>query len=185
MGSYLMRNTNDESLLVGDLHMTVQSLTGLEQPVDSYIIIEVDSYGHYFRKAGTKMICRTTNPVWNESFVVELEGSQNVRILLYTVSDRPTLKSKHVLKVRNVVNIYLYYVIFKMFNQFQLSRSWLKETPQARVIKLGDNIVLNTLLHFVPGEVTLRRVPTSKPGALFGAKMQQVLKCVVAMLLLV
>ncbi|XP_058977626.1 active breakpoint cluster region-related protein isoform X2 [Musca domestica] len=155
MGSYLMRNTNDESLLVGDLHMTVQSLTGLEQPVDSYIIIEVDSYGHYFRKAGTKMICRTTNPVWNESFVVELEGSQNVRILLYTVSDRPTLKSKHVLK---------------------LSRSWLKETPQARVIKLGDNLVLNTLLHFVPGEVTLRRVPTSKPGALFGAKMQQVLK---------
>ncbi|XP_075154378.1 rho GTPase activating protein at 1A isoform X3 [Haematobia irritans] len=158
MGSYLMRNTNDESLLVGDLHMTVQSLTGLEQPADLYIIIEVDSYGHYFRKAGTKMIIRTTNPVWNESFVVELEGSQNVRILLYAIpnsQERPILKSKHVLK---------------------LSRSWLKETPQTRVLKLGDNLILNTILHFVPGEVTLRRVPTSKPGALFGAKMQQVLK---------
>uniref|UniRef100_A0A1I8NNV9 Active breakpoint cluster region-related protein n=2 Tax=Stomoxys calcitrans TaxID=35570 RepID=A0A1I8NNV9_STOCA len=155
MGSYLMRNTNDESLLVGDLHMTVQSLTGLENPADLYIIIEVDSYGHYFRKAGTKMICRTINPVWNESFVVELEGSQNVRILLYALQERPILKSKHVLK---------------------LSRSWLKETPQSRVVKLGDNLILNTILHFVPGEVTLRRVPTSKPGALFGAKMQQVLK---------
>lgn len=99
MGSYLMRNTNDESLLVGDLHMTVQSLTGLEHPADCYIILEVDSYGHYFRKAGTKMVCRTVNPIWNESFVVELEGSQNVRILLYALQDRPILRSKYVMKV--------------------------------------------------------------------------------------
>ncbi|KAM7347620.1 rho GTPase activating protein at 1A isoform 3-T8 [Cochliomyia hominivorax] len=155
MGSYLMRNTNDESLLVGDLHMTVHNLSGLDQPADLYISIEVDSYGHYFRKAATKMICRSMNPMWNESFVVELEGSQNVRILLYALQERPILRAKHVLK---------------------LSRSWLKESPQSRVLKLGDNLILNTTLHFVPGEVTLRRVPTSKPGALFGAKMQQVLK---------
>ncbi|XP_037818380.1 uncharacterized protein LOC119608151 isoform X5 [Lucilia sericata] len=155
MGSYLMRNTNDESLLVGDLHMTVHNLSGLDQPADLYISIEVDSYGHYFRKAATKMICRSINPMWNESFVVELEGSQNVRILLYALQERPILRAKHVIK---------------------LSRSWLKETPQGRVLKLGDNLTLNTTLHFVPGEVTLRRVPTSKPGALFGAKMQQVLK---------
>ncbi|XP_065364346.1 active breakpoint cluster region-related protein isoform X2 [Calliphora vicina] len=155
MGSYLMRNTNDESLLVGDLHMTVNSLSGLDHPADLYISIEVDSYGHYFRKAATKMICRSMNPIWNESFVVELEGSQNVRILLYALQERPILRAKYVLK---------------------LSRSWLKESPQGRAIKLGDNLTLNTTLHFVPGEVTLRRVPTSKPGALFGAKMQQVLK---------
>ncbi|XP_046803449.1 breakpoint cluster region protein isoform X1 [Lucilia cuprina] len=155
MGSYLMRNTNDESLLVGDLHMTVHNLSGLDQPADLYISIEVDSYGHYFRKAATKMICRSMNPMWNESFVVELEGSQNVRILLYALQERPILRAKHIIK---------------------LSRSWLKETPQGRVLKLGDNLTLNTTLHFVPGEVTLRRVPTSKPGALFGAKMQQVLK---------
>lgn len=99
MGSYLMRNTNDESLLVGDLHMTVHNLSGLDQPADLYISIEVDSYGHYFRKAATKMICRSMNPIWNESFVVELEGSQNVRILLYAAQERPILKAKHVLKV--------------------------------------------------------------------------------------
>uniref|UniRef100_A0A1A9VUF9 Active breakpoint cluster region-related protein n=1 Tax=Glossina austeni TaxID=7395 RepID=A0A1A9VUF9_GLOAU len=155
MGSYLMRNTNDESLLVGDLHMTVHGLTGLEQPADLYICLEVDSYGHYFRKATTKMVCRTTNPIWNESFVVELEGSQNVRILLYELQERTVIKAKHVLK---------------------LSRSWLQETPQVRTLKLGDSLTLNITLRFVPGEVTLRRVPTSKPGALFGAKMQQVLK---------
>lgn len=99
MGSYLMRNRNDESLLVGDLHLTVQGLTGLEQPADMYICIEVDSYGHYFRKAKTKMVCRSTSPLWNESFVLELEGSQNVRILLYESHERPILKAKHILKV--------------------------------------------------------------------------------------
>ena len=99
MGSYLMRNTNDESLLVGDLHITVQSLSGLEQPSDLYILVEVDSYGHYFRKATTKMICRSINPIWNESFVIELEGSQNVRILLYALQERPILKAIQVLKV--------------------------------------------------------------------------------------
>ncbi|XP_054730679.1 active breakpoint cluster region-related protein isoform X2 [Anastrepha obliqua] len=155
MGSYLMRNTNDESLLVGDLHMTVQGLTGLDQPADLYICIEVDSYGHYFRKATTKMVCRSISPLWNESFVLELEGSQNVRILLYEAHERPKLRAKHVLK---------------------LSRSWLQETPTPRLLKLGETLTLNTMLRFVPGEVTLRRVPTSKPGALFGAKMSQVLK---------
>lgn len=99
MGSYLMRNTNDESLLVGDLHMGVQGLQGLEQPTDLYICIEVDSYGHYFRKATTKMICRSQTPLWNESFMLELEGSQNVRILLYEAKERPLLRAKHILKV--------------------------------------------------------------------------------------
>lgn len=155
MGSYLMRNRNDESLLVGDLHLTVQGLTGLEQPADMYICIEVDSYGHYFRKAKTKMVCRSTSPLWNESFVLELEGSQNVRILLYESHERPILKAKHILK---------------------LSRSWLQEAPFNKPIKMTETITLNTTLRFVPGEVTLRRVPTSKPGALFGAKMNQVLK---------
>lgn len=99
MGSYLMRNTNDESLLVGDLHMCVQSLQGLEQPTDLYICIEVDSYGHYFRKATTKMICRSQTPLWNESFMLELEGSQNVRVLLYEAKERPLLRAKYILKV--------------------------------------------------------------------------------------
>jgi len=39
MGSYLMRNTNDESLLVGDLYMGVHGLEGLEQANDLYICV--------------------------------------------------------------------------------------------------------------------------------------------------
>jgi len=105
MGSYLMRNTNDESLLVGDLHIGIQGLQGLEQPADLYICIEVDSYGHYFRKATTKMICRSQCPLWNESFMLELEGSQNVRVLLYEAKERPLLRAKHILKVKHTSTI--------------------------------------------------------------------------------
>ncbi|XP_030567707.1 active breakpoint cluster region-related protein isoform X1 [Drosophila novamexicana] len=152
MGSYLMRNTNDESLLVGDLHMGVQGLQGLEQPADLYICIEVDSYGHYFRKATTKMICRSQSPLWNESFMLELEGSQNVRVLLYEAKERPLLRAKHILK---------------------LSRSWLSETTQTRNIKLSETLELTASFRFVPGELCRA---TTKPGALFGAKMSQVLK---------
>ncbi|XP_017067581.1 active breakpoint cluster region-related protein isoform X2 [Drosophila eugracilis] len=152
MGSYLMRNTNDESLLVGDLHMGVQGLSGLEQASDLYICIEVDSYGHYFRKATTKMVCRSQTPLWNESFMLELEGSQNVRILLYEAKERPLLKAKHILK---------------------LSLSWLTETTQPRTIKLSETLELGCNFRFVPGELCRA---TTKPGALFGAKMSQVLK---------
>ncbi|KAH8270701.1 hypothetical protein KR044_006656 [Drosophila immigrans] len=152
MGSYLMRNTNDESLLVGDLHMGIQGLQGLEQAADLYICIEVDSYGHYFRKATTKMICRSQCPLWNESFMLELEGSQNVRVLLYEAKEPPLLRAKYILK---------------------LSRNWLTETTQTRNIKLSETLELSASFRFVPGELCRA---TTKPGALFGAKMSQVLK---------
>lgn len=156
MGSYLMRNARDESLLVGDLHLTIQSLSGFEQPCDLFICVEIDSYGHYFRKAKTKLVCRSASPNWNESFVLELEGSQNLRILLYQDDvQRPILRAKQILK---------------------LSRQWLQEAPMTKILKLSETLALSTVIRFVPGEVTLRRVPTSKPGALFGAKLQQVIK---------
>lgn len=100
MGSYLMRNSRDESLLVGDLHFTVQGLNGLDHPADLYVCLEIDSYGHYFRKAKTKIICHSSHPLWNESFVLELEGSRNVRILLYQDGDRPKLRAKYVIEVK-------------------------------------------------------------------------------------
>lgn len=29
------------------------------------------------------MICNTMEPVWDEEFIIELEGSENLRILIY------------------------------------------------------------------------------------------------------
>lgn len=171
MGSYLLRSGRDEQLLVGDLQLTVLGLAGVEQPADMYVCVEVDSYGHYFRKARTKLVCRSAQPQWNETFVLELEGSQNVRVLLYEDAGggRQVLRAKYVIR---------------------LSRQWLLGADQqrprevevqqgaavSRVLRLSETVQLGVAMRFVPGEVSLRRVPTSKPGALFGAKMQAVLK---------
>ncbi|GAB0093247.1 active breakpoint cluster region-related protein [Sergentomyia squamirostris] len=155
MGSYFMMKKK-EGLLFGDLHLTIQGLTGLDHAADLYICVEVDSYSHYFRKAKTKLICRSSSPLWNESFVMELEGSQNIRFLLY--EDHP-----HQPKLR-------------AFHVLSLSRSWLQDVPTTRTINLSESIKLNTSIKFLADEGVLRRVPTSKPGALFGSKMQQVVK---------
>lgn len=67
--------------------------------LDYYVVVEVDSYGHYFRKAKSKLVCRSAQPRWNESFTIDLEGSQNLRLLLYEDAARPVLRGKCTLKV--------------------------------------------------------------------------------------
>lgn len=66
---------------------------------DYYVVVEVDSYGHYFRKAKSKLVCRSAQPRWNESFTIDLEGSQNLRLLLYEDAARPVLRGKCTVKV--------------------------------------------------------------------------------------
>ncbi|XP_066588300.1 active breakpoint cluster region-related protein-like [Prorops nasuta] len=156
MGSYLLRSGRDESLLLGDLHLTLLGLTppGLDRPGDLYIVVEVDSYGHYFKRAKSR-VARSQAPTWGETFVVELEGSQNVRILLYEeCGPRSVLRGKCTQR---------------------LSRSWLQSDQVERSLNLGP-ATLDVGLRFVPSEVTLRRVPSAKPQGLFGAKIQQVCK---------
>lgn len=158
MGSYLMRSGRDESLLLGDLHLTLLGLTppGLDRPGDLYIIVEVDTYGHYFKRAKSR-IAKGQAPTWGETFVVELEGSQNLRILLYEeCGGKAILRGKCTQR---------------------LSRSWLQSDPVERALNLGP-ASLDVGLTFVPSEVTLRRVPSAKPQGLFGAKIQQVCKYV-------
>lgn len=94
------------------------------------------------------------NPQWNEEFLIELEGCQNMRFLLYedTGSSRPMLKAEYVLK---------------------LSRNWLEGTPIPKSLKLSDAITLNVTVKFSNEELL---VPTTKPGPLFGVKFQQILK---------
>lgn len=67
MGSYLLRSGRDESLLLGDLHLTLVGLTppGLDRPGDLYVIVEVDSYGHYFKRAKSR-IARGQAPTWGK-----------------------------------------------------------------------------------------------------------------------
>ncbi|KAL1518040.1 hypothetical protein ABEB36_001726 [Hypothenemus hampei] len=155
MGSYLLRSGKDESLLVGDLHVYIYDMTGLEFPSDLYVCIEVDFYGHFFQKAKTKTSKNSQNPHWNENFVIDLEGCENLRILVYRESQpQDTLFGKHTVT---------------------LSRKWLNEQQVDRQYTInGCNLRMG--LRYVPCEVSLRRVPAGKVGMLFGEKIQVVCK---------
>ncbi len=47
--------------------------------------IQVDSYGHFFRVVRTKVEAESLEPAWNQEFMVDLEGSENLRLLVYQV----------------------------------------------------------------------------------------------------
>ena len=155
MGSFLMRSPRDESLLVGDLHFNVTALQGLTRPTDLYVVIEVDSYGHFFRKAKTQVITNSMEPRWNEEFIIDLEGSENLRILVYE-RERST-KEPPVLRGRA---------------SLELSRSWLNNKMTEQRISMND-VVLICGMKFVTFEETLRRVPNVKSTAgLFGTPIE-------------
>ncbi len=141
MGSFLMRSPRDEPLLVGDLHFKVQGLQGLTRPADLFVVIEVDSYGHYFRKAKTKMILNSLDPNWEEEFTIDLEGSENLRVLVY----EQALNNVTVLRGRA---------------QLELSRSWLTEKMNEQRISMNDVVLLSSM-KFITFEQTMRRVPAS------------------------
>ncbi|XP_075978308.1 rho GTPase activating protein at 1A isoform X1 [Anticarsia gemmatalis] len=164
MGSYLLRSGRDDSLLLGDLLLHIGGMTApLDTAADYYIVVEVDSYGHYFRKAKSKLVCRSAQPRWNESFTLDLEGSQNLRLLLYEDAARPVLRGKCTIK---------------------LSREWVSEGGAvagaggvSRTVCVGGGS-LTLRVRVLPPEREARRVPSAKPGALFGAKITHVAKYV-------
>lgn len=53
---------------------------------DAYCTVEVDSFGHFFIKAKTKVSSNSLEPVWNQEFEIDLEGAQTVRILCYRMT---------------------------------------------------------------------------------------------------
>ncbi len=140
MGSFLMRSPRDEPLLVGDLHLAVTHLHGLTRPSDLFVVAEVDSYGHYFRKAKTRTARGEMEPRWEEEFIVELEGSENLRILVYEEQgqgQQPVLRGRATL---------------------ELSRTWLTGEMTEQRISMND-VVLTCAMKFVAFEETMRRVP--------------------------
>jgi len=74
-----------------------------------FIVIEMDSYGHYFHQARTKMVIQSVEPQWEEDFHIELEGSRGMRILLYEERANQTisLKGKAEIEVSTKFEVHL------------------------------------------------------------------------------
>ncbi|TRY69534.1 hypothetical protein TCAL_12885 [Tigriopus californicus] len=155
MGSFLMRSPRDEALLVGDLHLNLHHLQGLTRPADLYVVIEVDSYGHYFRKSKSRTIINSMEPTWEEEFVVELDGSENLRILVYEQQTAEGVTNNTLLARA----------------ELELSRSWLGNQMAEQRISMND-LLLTCSMKFVTFEETIRRVPSAKFTGLFGTSIQ-------------
>lgn len=53
-----------------------------------YFVIETDSYGHYFKQAVTKYVSDNETENIKQEFLLELEGTQSLRILCYETPKR-------------------------------------------------------------------------------------------------
>ncbi len=51
--------------------------------------LELDAYGHFFRKATTDTLSvrAGVDPYWGQEFAIELEGSRAMRVLLYCLEE--------------------------------------------------------------------------------------------------
>lgn len=50
---------------------------------DVYCCLEMDSYGHFYKKAQTRISQCRADALWNEDFELDLDGSQTLRILCF------------------------------------------------------------------------------------------------------
>lgn len=81
-------------------------------------------------------------------------------------------------RIRPVQPNIIFNFIYSYRLLFQLSRDWVSESGSGgvgRTVLLGGGS-LPLRLRLLPPERSSRRVPTTKPGALFGAKITHVAK---------
>lgn len=127
-------------MLLGELHVHIVSLqegessssgvagaaamqagAGAANTCQIHICLEVDSYGHFFRKGRTKSVplAAGAEARFRQELIMDVDGSQTLRILLYEeVSQGPAL-------LRGKAT-------------FELSKSWLTEHFQDKCISLQE-----------------------------------------------
>ena len=83
-------------------------------------MIEVDIYGHFFQKSTTKVAREATELRYDQEFVIDLDGSQTLRILCY--EQVPGIAAP----------------LFRGRASIELSRSWLTDSLVARDVSMLD-----------------------------------------------
>ncbi|KAH3857559.1 hypothetical protein DPMN_100169 [Dreissena polymorpha] len=82
IGTVLLKT--DEEILTGSLNVTIHKMQGLTRgKCDMYCCLEMDSYGHFYKKAQTRTCRYEADVSWNQDFELDLDGSQVLRILCY------------------------------------------------------------------------------------------------------
>lgn len=73
---------DDKNSLTGYLYVNISNGKGFNRNSDTYVVLEMDSYGHYFKKAKTKT-ARGSDPHWDEEFDMEIEACTCLRLTCF------------------------------------------------------------------------------------------------------
>ncbi|XP_065054507.1 active breakpoint cluster region-related protein-like [Rhopilema esculentum] len=73
---------DNEDGLTGYLYIHVQNGKSFSRTAENYCILDVDSYGHFFRKGKTKA-AKGAEPQWDEDFEFDVEAASLLRITCY------------------------------------------------------------------------------------------------------
>ncbi|XP_062579813.1 active breakpoint cluster region-related protein-like isoform X2 [Saccostrea cucullata] len=149
VGNVLMKK--DDEMLNGSLNVTIHKMDGLESPCDTYVQLHLDSYGYFFMQAKTRPCVNSVEPNWDQDFELELEGSQTLRILCYTVNK----EGEDELIGRSAL---------------ELSRAWLSSSFKEQKISMNTLSLMISVRH-TPATKTLKRSPSKIQGGLFGTKI--------------
>ena len=150
---FLTDSERRESLWNGDLNLVLKVISGLPNPSNIFVVVEVDTYGHFHGKVKTREIQDSEEPTWNDAFVMELECSKYIRFLVY----EKTKAGEKLVRGKSTLN---------------LSCSWLGSSYSKQRISIND-MKLTFQAKFVALDETIRRVPAVSSNRLFKASLRE------------
>ncbi|KAL4224066.1 hypothetical protein ACF0H5_017523 [Mactra antiquata] len=153
IGTALLKK--DEDMLTGSLNVTIHKMQGLDKQCDVYCCLEMDSYGHFYKKAQTRISQCRADALWNEDFELDLDGSQTLRILCY--KKQPGQEDD--------------VIIGKC--ALELSLQWLNTKFNEKTITMNDISITISIRH-TPASKTLKRTQSKLRTGIFGVRIQNV-----------
>uniref|UniRef100_A0A673ZUW9 BCR activator of RhoGEF and GTPase n=1 Tax=Salmo trutta TaxID=8032 RepID=A0A673ZUW9_SALTR len=163
-----MNKEEDESSgFYGFLNVIVHSASGLQQSLNLYCTLEVDSFGYFVNKAKTRVYRDSTEPKWNEEFEIELEGSQTLRLLCYEKCYNKAKQNKEDGESTDRI---------MAKGQIQLDPQTLQSKDWQRTVITMNGIEVKLSMKFTSREFSLKRMPSRKQSGVFGVKISVVTK---------
>ncbi|XP_060576967.1 active breakpoint cluster region-related protein-like [Ruditapes philippinarum] len=156
IGTALLKK--DEEMLNGSLNVTIHKMQGLDNHcAEVYCCMEMDSYGHFYKKAQTRVSQFTTDASWNQDFELDLDGSQTLRILCYKKT--PGTEAD--------------VIIGKC--ALELSLSWLNSKFNEKTISMNEISITISIRH-TPASKTLKRTQSKLRTGIFGVRIENALR---------
>lgn len=141
---------------------------------DLYFVIETDSYGHYFKQAVSKYVTEDERENISEDFLLELEGTQSLRILCYETPKR-SVGEEQLASSRAINEVSERYSIFKGKATFDLTSACLRPDYAPREISILE-YSLSVSISFTSWKSMMERTPPNRICGTFALPIASVCK---------